>query len=165
MKRKIQINLRFNNRVLYSIIILGVLILITFGVWAFGGNNPSLVGHSAGELDLSAGVNGPVTFKGNVNFWKTVNVKGTIINLADIITAGNVSLTGPGAGIKFPDGTVQKTAAASGTNFDHGGCYWTSPGACSYTCPVGYYVAGVQLGPWAGCGSNTLSPIVLCCNS
>ncbi len=146
MERKIHFTINFSNRVLYSAIILGVLILVTFGVWAFGGNNPSVVGHSAGELDLSAGVNGPSAFNGpttfheqvaflkNVNFWKKVNI------------VENLSLTGPGAGIKFPDGSVQKKGGITDLYISPEGKHIVGGGKC----PKGYtFIASV-----ADCGNS-----------
>ena len=55
-----------SNRLLYTLITIGILAIIGVGVYAYGTSNPSNFGHSAGELNLSGGVNGNATFNGNV---------------------------------------------------------------------------------------------------
>jgi hypothetical protein len=50
-----------------NIIFLAIaLILLGIGVYAYGTSNPSNLGHSAGELDLSSGVNGNAIFNDDV---------------------------------------------------------------------------------------------------
>jgi len=64
VKRKKK-NFEFSNRVLYTLITIGILAIVGVGVYAWGTSVPSTVGHSAGELDLSGGVNGNAVFNGN----------------------------------------------------------------------------------------------------
>ena len=42
--------INFSNKFAYTIIVLVILILIAFGINAYGGNNPSVMGHSVNEL-------------------------------------------------------------------------------------------------------------------
>jgi hypothetical protein len=44
------INIHLTNRWLYTLIVLGILALAAIGVYAYGTSNPSVFGHSAGEL-------------------------------------------------------------------------------------------------------------------
>lgn len=50
-KDGVNINIHLTNRVMYSLIALSLILIVGVGVYAFGGNDPSYVGHSAGELD------------------------------------------------------------------------------------------------------------------
>jgi hypothetical protein len=53
-KNKREIKIILSNRWLYTLIALGVLAVIAVGVWAYGTSNPSVFGHSIGELELCA---------------------------------------------------------------------------------------------------------------
>ncbi len=66
MKKELKFNVTLNNRTLYSFIALGIFILISVTVFAFGTSSPTTLGHSAGELDLSAGVNGDALFNDDI---------------------------------------------------------------------------------------------------
>ena len=48
MKKRREIN--FSKRTYYSLITIGVLLLIGVGVYAYGGNSPSVFGHTFGEI-------------------------------------------------------------------------------------------------------------------
>jgi len=52
--KKVIINL--SNRTFYTLISIGVLVLLGVGVYAFGTNDPSVFGHSIGEIDWNSGV-------------------------------------------------------------------------------------------------------------
>ena len=67
--KKFQIN--FSNKLFYTLVAIGIFIAIGIGVYAYGGSQPNVVGHSAGELDLSEGVNGNAIFNGNVGIGTT----------------------------------------------------------------------------------------------
>ncbi|MFH1586025.1 MAG: hypothetical protein ABIB79_04615 [archaeon] len=56
MVRKFQINFNFSNRAIYTLVAIGVLIVAGWFVWAYqsGYNDPSIMGHSSEELDLSS---------------------------------------------------------------------------------------------------------------
>ena len=45
--------INLSNKAAYFFIVLGILVLIVFGVNAYGTNNPSVMGHSPGELNLT----------------------------------------------------------------------------------------------------------------
>ena len=53
---------KISNRLLYTLIAIGILTIIGMGVYAVAPNP----GHSANELDLSGGVNGNAVFNGNL---------------------------------------------------------------------------------------------------
>lgn len=61
-KRKVIIS----NRVIYTLIAFALLVGLGVGVFAYGGSSPSTMGHSAGELNLSGGVNEIAIFNNNV---------------------------------------------------------------------------------------------------
>jgi hypothetical protein len=44
------IQIKFTNRWLYTFIVIGILAVVSVGVYAYGTNSPSTFGHSAGEL-------------------------------------------------------------------------------------------------------------------
>lgn len=70
MKRgKIESNVSITRRVLYTIILLSIVmgIGIGVGVYAYGTQNPSSFGHSAGEISLSEGVAGNAVFLGSID--------------------------------------------------------------------------------------------------
>tara|TARA_Y100000310_G_scaffold279036_1_gene297920 strand:+ start:816 stop:1709 length:894 start_codon:yes stop_codon:yes gene_type:complete len=66
MKRGLKVQLNFTNKFVYTSIAFAVFVLIGVSVFAFGGSAPATFGHSAGELDLSTGVNGDALFNGNI---------------------------------------------------------------------------------------------------
>ena len=78
MKKKISFNINFTNRAIYTLITFSIFLLIGISVFAFGTSSPSTFGHSAGELDLSSGVNGDALFLGNVKTNGNMDVAGGI---------------------------------------------------------------------------------------
>ena len=58
MNKRVKFSKKYLLVIFSLVIFLGVAMVLN----AFGGNQPSVVGHSAGELDLSDGVNGIVVF-------------------------------------------------------------------------------------------------------
>jgi hypothetical protein len=48
-----QINIKFSNRALYTLMLFLLIGLLGVVVYAFGGNSPNVVGHSVGEMDWS----------------------------------------------------------------------------------------------------------------
>jgi len=71
-----------SNRVAYTLIVFGILVLFAIGINAYqSGGPPNIMGHSAEELDLSGGVNGYAIFNdrvgiGTSNPYATLHVKG-----------------------------------------------------------------------------------------
>lgn len=53
-KRGLKINIKINltNRWLYTFMAIGILAIISVGVYAYGTSNPSTFGHSSGEIDI-----------------------------------------------------------------------------------------------------------------
>jgi hypothetical protein len=68
MKKEVIKEKSFNNRLLYTFILLGIVFSLTLGVNAFGTSTPSTFGHSVGELDFTGGFNVP---SGNVGIGTT----------------------------------------------------------------------------------------------
>ncbi len=64
-----------SNRLLYTFIAIAILAVVGVGVYAWNTGTPSTFGHSAGELDLSGGVNGNAVFNGNVGVGTTPRTK------------------------------------------------------------------------------------------
>jgi len=57
MKRKgLTINIHLSTRWMCILIIIGILVLTGVVVYAFGTNNPSVLGHSSEEIDFSRGI-------------------------------------------------------------------------------------------------------------
>ena len=71
MKKRVNININFSNKFVYTFISFTIVLLIVMSVFAFGTSNPSTFGHSAGELDLSSGVSGNSIFNDNVGIGKS----------------------------------------------------------------------------------------------
>ena len=92
------------------------------------------------------------TMNGNLNVTGNIDATGSITGTGNV--KGNQICIGNTCKSSWPINTLQQ-----------GSCYWTGGSSCSQSCPSGYYVAGVELGPWAGCGSGSLSPKVYCCQS
>jgi hypothetical protein len=122
-KSKVNLSINVSKRLLYTLIAIGILAIVGVGVYAFGGSQPSNVGHSAGELDLSGGVNGNAIFKGKV-----------------------------GIGISNPNYSLDLGGGYIGNGYiKQSSCYWTTAieVGCSYSieeqsCPDGYYQAGYR---------------------
>jgi len=98
----VNININLSNRAIYSIIAFGIIMILGIGVYAYNlaYNDPSVMGHSAGELDLSGGVNGDALFNGGIIISDTSSVApGTIkfdgSNFLAHNGAGWESLTNP----------------------------------------------------------------------
>jgi hypothetical protein len=62
-KRGLKVNIHLSNRWLYFFITLGILAIISVGVYAW---DASGAGHNANEIDFSGGVDGEVIFNDNV---------------------------------------------------------------------------------------------------
>ncbi|MDP3992166.1 MAG: hypothetical protein Q8P79_01500 [Nanoarchaeota archaeon] len=63
MVRKYKAKKRISNRLLYTLIAVGILAILGVAVYAVAPNP----GHDASQLDLSGGVNGNAVFNGNVS--------------------------------------------------------------------------------------------------
>ena len=46
-----QVNINFSNKMFYTLVVMMVFVLGAIGVIAYGGSQPSVVGHSAGEIE------------------------------------------------------------------------------------------------------------------
>ena len=79
MKKRISFNINFTNRAIYTLITFSIFLLIGISVFAFGTSDPPTFGHSAGELDLSEGVEGDAVFLGNLDVAGRVKVGTSVI--------------------------------------------------------------------------------------
>jgi len=86
-KRNLDIRIHLTNRWLYTLIAIGILAVIGITVYAYGTSNPSVFGHSAGEIDLSGGVNGKAKFNGNVEIMGNLSIN---------MNGGHIQVTGSG---------------------------------------------------------------------
>jgi len=86
-------NLIMSNRNYYTFILFGILILLGVGVYAYGTSSPSTFGHSAGELDLSGGINGDAVFNGNVGIGAI-----PVINSKLYVFDGGTAISGTSSG-------------------------------------------------------------------
>jgi len=49
-KRGIEIKIKLSNRWLYFLVVIGILLIVGIGVWAYGTSDPSTFGHTASEI-------------------------------------------------------------------------------------------------------------------
>jgi hypothetical protein len=66
MEKELKFNINLNKRTIYSFVAIGIFVLISVTVFAYGTSTPGTFGHSAGELDFSSGINGDAVFNGDV---------------------------------------------------------------------------------------------------
>ena len=69
-----QITIKFSNRVFYTFVLIGVLILAGVIVYAYGGNQPSVVGHSADEIEPPTGCSSNQVLQWSGSAWQCVNL-------------------------------------------------------------------------------------------
>ncbi len=84
--------LNISNKLAYTLIVVLTIILVALGVYAYGGSAPATMGHSAGELDLSGGVNGNALFNGDVGIG--VSPSPYKLNVAGNINANGIYVNG-----------------------------------------------------------------------
>jgi len=155
MKKKISFNINFTNRAIYTLITFSIFLLIGISVFAFGTSSPSTFGHSAGELDLSAGVQGDVLFNGDVKTNGNIDVAGGIkvgtIAICDTNNIGTLRFngtnfqgcdggdwkelgggTGTGTGSSYTGDLI--TGSNTGTDCSEAGGIPTDMGGGEYVC-------------------------------
>ena len=101
------INLNFTNIFTYISISFIILLLIGISVFAFGTSTPSTFGHSAGELDLSEGVQGDAIFLGNLDVAGRVKIGTSII--CDIDEEGSLRYNSIDKKIEYCNSTDWKS--------------------------------------------------------
>lgn len=74
MVKKIQINM--SNKSFYSLIVFGVLALVCIGVYAYGGSNPAIHGHSINELAPPVGCSAGQVLGWSGTSWQCVDNEG-----------------------------------------------------------------------------------------
>ena len=135
---KIEINIEKKH--LFVFIALSVLIIGIFFVIAYGGNNPSVVGHSIGELNLS-----PIYVVNDKVGIGTSNPQAKLDVEGDINVKGDISIPG----LKRND------------------CYWTNWGCGEIICNESLFVAGVNFSKYRsrGCDNSFDEPYrrLFCC--
>jgi hypothetical protein len=129
MKKKAveKVELNFSNKTFYSILAVIVLIIAGVGVYAFGTTNPSVLGHTLGEIRPPC--SGILTSTGSDNTWNCINTP--------------VTCTGNGKYLQYSSTTKTwscqtYTAPADTTPY---ACYWSgwkdlSTGNCVYTTQI-----------------------------
>ena len=139
MAKQIQLNINLSNKLYYTFIALGVLIIFSVGAYAYnsGAGNPAVFGHSADELAAPVGCNvGQVLYLGDTGL-SCKNVTDTGIVDGDLI-----------------DNLWFYTGITRYTNFDYTSCTAgvpTSSGPCtcrtdaattSSTCTYNSFMSG-----------------------
>jgi hypothetical protein len=96
-KRGIELKINLSNKAIYTLIVVGILVIVGVGVWAYGTSSPSDFGHSLGEFeacdegetlqvvdgewDCVSGVSGELNFKTvEIGAWDMND-----INLASVV--------------------------------------------------------------------------------
>ncbi len=108
---------------------------------------------------FSVDQNGSVVANGRLTTNEYVQINGTATEGTACSPNGLVGRDINGLILSCQSGVWSRPAGSLGRS----ACYWTGYGSCTVSCPTGYYVASTAMGPWAGCGSNTLSPAAMCC--
>jgi hypothetical protein len=114
-KKKVMKRFNISNKLAFTLMVVLSIVLLGIGVYAWGGTNPPVIGHSAGELDLSAGVNGNAIFNGNVGIG--VSNPGTArLNVSgDTYIKGNIKSTGTICDGRTPEQCLGKSWRTMGT--------------------------------------------------
>ena len=142
MKKSVTINFNLSNRAVYTLVTFLIIIIVGVGVYAFGTSNPSVFGHSVGEIEETD----PTVLesvKDGVS-WNEINFTGTT-GFEDGTDAYN---PGHGDGSNCPTGQYSKGVDANGNSqgcVKDGFCTVSST-SCSYpscvaaaisiTCPT-----------------------------
>ena len=97
MKKSLNIQINFTNRAIYTLITFSIFLLIGISVFAFGTSDPPTFGHSAGELDLSGGVQGDAVFLGSIKIGTST--------ICDTNTEGSLRYNSVDKKIEYCNGT------------------------------------------------------------
>jgi hypothetical protein len=71
-----QIIFKFSNRAWYTFITIGILLLIGVGVYAYGGTQPSVVGHTFGEIQPPTGCTSNQVLQWSGSAWRCATLSG-----------------------------------------------------------------------------------------
>ena len=145
---KIEVNLK--KKYFISIVVLLIVVAGIFFVYAFGGNSPSTLGHSAGEMEVIIGAN-------TYSLQQAINV-GLLGNSSGVVS-GQLDCNTVSSGFKLK---FASASCALGYNL--------TGGACDIIPPVGgalISLDGVPLGNTYNCdleGQNSnVSAYAFCC--
>jgi len=79
MKKKKELVIKIDHKLLYTFVVLGILVLIAVGVYAYGTSNPSTFGHSPSEIDFSQDffIPSSITISGSMNVNGSILINNT----------------------------------------------------------------------------------------
>jgi hypothetical protein len=104
-KGKTGFQVRISRRVLYTLILMSIVVGIGIGVgvYAYGTSNPSSFGHSAGEINLSEGVEGTAIFLGSIDISGDFKVGSTSVACSSA-NKGTIRFNSGTSKLEFCDG-------------------------------------------------------------
>ncbi len=151
-KKKRSKKFNISNRLAYTLIIVLSIVLLGIGVYAYGTNNPSVMGHTAGELDLDWGT--AYSCAGTPNPCSSITLQSTCNN--------NVGCSWGCTGGSFNIYCSMANTAVDCNNI--GGCSWSGsscygsgydPYNCEDLTQSGCgFIGGVSTGCYIGCSGT-----------
>lgn len=117
--KRVKNDFKISNRILYTLITLGILMLIATGIYAYGTSSPSTFGHSAGELNLdgvgnivsSGYIHGSIS-GGNANLGSsTYEISGTNVAGQTVYAYGSMCVGNSAGDCSGSGGTVITSSA------------------------------------------------------
>lgn len=162
MNKKIEVNIP--NRIFYSVIVLAAVVLFLTGVYAYGGSNPPVVGHTLGELQPPYQCNSYLRYTTGTG-WSCSTPS---------LSTPTITCTGSNRGLQW-NGVSWSCAtytSSSGGGSVGIGCSWTgwsNPCAAGYTMITGGLCSGddeyTATSLYCSSGSVSDTQSVICCNA
>ncbi len=138
-KRGLTIKINLSNRWLYSLITLGILMIVAVGVWAYGTSSPSTFGHSSEEINVDSALCNKITGHGcGYDTDTTVGDGGTVFKNIRLFKEPDVCH----GDYTFEETCATRSCGSYTTSSPYGGTstvyyYYSCSGRCksSYTSP------------------------------